>query len=295
MQASINLIDYAIRATLDPLPRTVALTRIGSKDSLPDFRQRRDVCPTHHPVTVPQNGHACDIHPSRAMGTAEKICAGTGTAAVMYQSINNLSGLKIFRSDSNAMCMRTFFTTAVPSSKATWVSAPKSSGAEFNTAQEFDPQCDREPRWRSAAVRWFSESQRCTPSVPATPTGSTRVRRLKPTPTAHQQTSDVHISQHTLAARRSCDAIRPPARMENPPLCPQPCITATIFLLTKPCGKNSRDARCRTATSKHSTQAAFTCATRNASPCRPGAITISSMHKCKCMYAFNFPPFTIVW
>lgn len=190
---------------------------------------------------------------------------------------------------------RTFFTTAVPSSKATWVSAPKSSGAEFNTAQEFDPQCDREPRWRSAAVRWFSESQRCTPSVPATPTGSTIVHRLKPTPTAHQQTSDVHISQHTLAARRSCDAIRPPARMENPPLCPQPCITATIFLLTKPCSKNSRDARCRTATSKHSTQAAFTCAARKASPCRPGAITISSMHKCKCMYAFNFPPFTIVW
>ncbi len=61
---------------------------------------------------------------------------------------------------------------------------------------------------------------------------------------------------------------------------PHPCIAATVALLSNPRRSNSPSTRCRTSTCTRSTQASSACAPRKASPCRPGATTHSSMHKC---------------
>ena len=92
VQDSINLIVDAMRPTHGPLPRTVAPTRNGSKDSshkMPDSRG------TIKWRFIPLQGRKMNMGamfiPYMPWELQEKVGDGTATAAVMFQSIYKLS------------------------------------------------------------------------------------------------------------------------------------------------------------------------------------------------------------
>ena len=115
MQAGINLIVDAIRPTLGPLPRTVALTRIGSKDALPEMLDSGGLIARR---IIQVQGRNVDMGAMFIRHVLwelqEKAGDGTATAAVMFQSIYNQGVRHIVNSGGNAMRMRTFFDRCVP-------------------------------------------------------------------------------------------------------------------------------------------------------------------------------------
>ena len=117
------------------------------------------------------------------------------------------------------------------------------------------------------------------------------VAHLRPPP-AHTSRSPANIGRAQYRNSRSrpalsCAATRTPACTEKPTLCPHPCITATVSLLSNPRRSISPSTRCLTRACTRSAQASSACAPRKASPWRPCATTPSSMHKCKCTCAFS--------
>ena len=98
---------------------------------------------------------------------------------------------------------------------------------------------------------------------------------------------DPRIVQQPINPALYCAPTRMPACTAKPPLCPLPCINSNVSLPSNPRRSNSPGTRCLTSACTRSTQASSTCAPRNASPCRPGTTTPSSMHKRKCTYAFS--------
>ena len=115
MQTGINLIVDAIRPTLGPLPRTVALTRIGSKDALPEMLDSGGLIARR---IIQVKGRNVDMGAMFIRHVLwelqEKAGDGTATAAVMFQSIYNQGVRHIVNSGGNAMRMRTFFDRTVP-------------------------------------------------------------------------------------------------------------------------------------------------------------------------------------
>jgi chaperonin GroEL len=115
MQRGINQIINAIRPTLGPLPRTVAIERIARTDELPELL---DSGGTIARRIIQIEGRDEDVGAMFIRHVLwelqEKVGDGTATAAVMFQSIYNQGVQHIVNSGGNAMRMRTYFERCLP-------------------------------------------------------------------------------------------------------------------------------------------------------------------------------------
>lgn len=115
MQAGINLIADAIRPTLGPLPRSVAIEHIGQSNKLPELL---DSGGTIARRVVQVKGRDRDVGAMFLRHVLwelqEKAGDGTATAAVIFQSIFNQGARYIVTGGGNAMRMRAAFDRCVP-------------------------------------------------------------------------------------------------------------------------------------------------------------------------------------
>lgn len=115
MQRGINLIVDAIRPTLGPLPRVVALKRIGANDQLPELLDSGGLIARR---IIQVKGRDEDVGAMFIRHVLwklqEKAGDGTATAAVMFQTVYNQGVRHIINSGGNAMRMRGFFDRCVP-------------------------------------------------------------------------------------------------------------------------------------------------------------------------------------
>lgn len=115
MQAGINLVVDAIRPTLGPLPRVVALEKIASRNNFPELL---DSGGTIARRIIQVQGRDQDVGAMFIRHVLwelqEKVGDGTTSAAVMFQSIFNQGVRHIVNSGGNAMRMRTYLDRCVP-------------------------------------------------------------------------------------------------------------------------------------------------------------------------------------
>jgi len=115
MQAGINLVVDAIRPTLGPLPRVVALEKIASRNNFPELL---DSGGTIARRIIQVQGRDQDVGAMFIRHVLwelqEKVGDGTTSAAVMFQSIFNQGVRHIVNAGGNAMRMRTYLDRCVP-------------------------------------------------------------------------------------------------------------------------------------------------------------------------------------
>jgi chaperonin GroEL len=115
LQRGINLLAEAIRPTLGPLPRVVAVERIAGRDRIPELL---DSGGTIARRTIQVEGRNSDVGAMFLRHVLwelqEKVGDGTASAAVMFQSIFNQGLQHIVNSGGNAMRMRVYFDRCVP-------------------------------------------------------------------------------------------------------------------------------------------------------------------------------------
>ena len=165
---------------------------------------------------------------------------------------------------------------------ASWAQTPKVSGSDVCAAVGLHPQYAPETRQRSAAVRWFSASQRCAPAMPDTQANSARVPRLQPTPAAYQQTSGVHnIATDARGPLDHALQFENQHEQKSRHYAPSPALPLLHTCSPKGALQTAALPHCRTSPYTRFIFSSSTCAARITSPCHRGAITPSSMHKCK--------------
>ena len=105
MQRGINTIVAAIRPTLGPQPRSVALQRAAFKET-PELLDNAAVI-ARRIIELPDGDANAGAMLLRGMlwSLYERVGDGTATAAVLYQSIFN-QGLKYIVAGGNAMILR---------------------------------------------------------------------------------------------------------------------------------------------------------------------------------------------
>ncbi len=115
MQRGIDIIANAIRPTLGPFPRKVALEHTAQREKLPEIL---DSGGTIARRIIQIQGRDADVGAMFLRHVLwelqEKAGDGTATAAVMFQSIFNQGAQYIVTGGGNAMRMRTYFDRCVP-------------------------------------------------------------------------------------------------------------------------------------------------------------------------------------